>query len=70
MSTKPVSVWAGFGPPKNSAASLKHVLRPEASGSASYHQEACVHVQRRLSDRQYVPGEVGQMDIKHWKKTV
>lgn len=25
-------------------------------------------VQRRLSDRQYIPGEVGQMDVKHWKK--
>lgn len=25
-------------------------------------------VQRRLSDRVYAPGEVGQMDVKHWKK--
>lgn len=24
--------------------------------------------QRRLSDRSYVPGEVGQMDVKHWKR--
>jgi transposase InsO family protein len=23
---------------------------------------------RRLSDRQYYPGEVGQMDVKHWKR--
>lgn len=25
-------------------------------------------VQRQLSDYPYVPGEVGQMDVKHWKK--
>lgn len=25
-------------------------------------------IQRRLSDRVYAPGEVGQMDVKHWKK--
>lgn len=25
-------------------------------------------VQRRLSDRAYIPGEVGQLDVKHWKK--
>lgn len=24
---------------------------------------------RRLSDRQYYPGEVGQMDVKHWKRS-
>ena len=26
-------------------------------------------LQRRLSDRQYFPGEVGQMDVKHWKRS-
>lgn len=26
-----------------------------------------VRIQRRLSDYQYIPGEVGQMDVKHWK---
>ena len=25
-------------------------------------------IQRRLSDYQYTPGEVGQLDVKHWKK--
>ncbi|HSW77706.1 MAG TPA: integrase core domain-containing protein, partial [Candidatus Chromulinivoraceae bacterium] len=25
-------------------------------------------IQRRLSDRVYVPGEVGQLDVKHWKR--
>lgn len=25
-------------------------------------------VQRRLSDYPYIPGEVGQMDVKHWKR--
>ena len=24
---------------------------------------------RRLSDREYYPGEVGQMDVKHWKRS-
>lgn len=27
-----------------------------------------IRVQRRLSDHQYTPGEVGQTDVKHWKK--
>jgi transposase InsO family protein len=27
-----------------------------------------IRVGRSLSDRQYFPGEVGQMDVKHWKK--
>ena len=27
-----------------------------------------VRKSRQLSDRQYVPGEVGQMDVKHWKR--
>lgn len=27
-----------------------------------------VRVGRQLSDRQYYPGEVGQMDVKHWKR--
>lgn len=27
-----------------------------------------VRVQRRLSDYPYIPGEVGQMDVKHWKR--
>jgi len=27
-----------------------------------------IRVGRQLSDRQYYPGEVGQMDVKHWKK--
>lgn len=27
-----------------------------------------VRTSRRLSDRQYYPGEVGQMDVKHWKR--
>lgn len=27
-----------------------------------------VRKQRQLSDRQYYPGEVGQMDVKHWKR--
>lgn len=27
-----------------------------------------VRTSRRLSDRQYHPGEVGQMDVKHWKR--
>lgn len=27
-----------------------------------------VRKSRRLSDRQYYPGEVGQMDVKHWKR--
>lgn len=27
-----------------------------------------VRKQRRLSDRVYQPGEVGQMDVKHWKR--
>lgn len=27
-----------------------------------------VRTGRRLSDRQYYPGEVGQMDVKHWKR--
>lgn len=27
-----------------------------------------VRVGRRLSDRQYYPGEVGQLDVKHWKR--
>lgn len=27
-----------------------------------------LRVGRRLSDRLYYPGEVGQMDVKHWKK--
>lgn len=26
-------------------------------------------VQRRLSDYEYTPGEVGQLDVKHWKHT-
>lgn len=25
-------------------------------------------IQRRLNDYEYVPGEVGQMDVKHWKR--
>ena len=27
-----------------------------------------IRVGRSLSDRQYYPGEVGQMDVKHWKR--
>jgi transposase InsO family protein len=27
-----------------------------------------VRISRQLSDRQYYPGEVGQMDVKHWKR--
>lgn len=27
-----------------------------------------VRKSRRLSDRQYYPGEVGQMDVKHWRR--
>jgi len=27
-----------------------------------------VRTSRKLSDRQYYPGEVGQMDVKHWKR--
>lgn len=27
-----------------------------------------VRTSRRLSDREYSPGEVGQMDVKHWKR--
>lgn len=27
-----------------------------------------VRISRRLSDRIYYPGEVGQMDVKHWKR--
>jgi transposase InsO family protein len=27
-----------------------------------------VRIQRRLNDYPYVPGEVGQMDVKHWKR--
>ncbi len=27
-----------------------------------------IRVGRSLSDRQYFPGEVGQMDVKHWKR--
>lgn len=27
-----------------------------------------IRTSRRLSDRQYYPGEVGQMDVKHWKR--
>jgi transposase InsO family protein len=27
-----------------------------------------IRVGRQLSDRQYYPGEVGQMDVKHWKR--
>ncbi|MGH7238828.1 MAG: hypothetical protein ACREHG_02055, partial [Candidatus Saccharimonadales bacterium] len=27
-----------------------------------------VRVGRQLSDREYCPGEIGQMDVKHWKK--
>lgn len=27
-----------------------------------------VRTSRQLSDRQYYPGEVGQMDVKHWKR--
>jgi len=27
-----------------------------------------VRKSRRLSDRQYFPGEVGQLDVKHWKR--
>lgn len=27
-----------------------------------------VRVARQLSDREYYPGEVGQMDVKHWKR--
>lgn len=27
-----------------------------------------VRVGRQLSDRQYYPGEVGQLDVKHWKR--
>jgi hypothetical protein len=27
-----------------------------------------VRVGRQLSDREYYPGEVGQMDVKHWKR--
>ena len=27
-----------------------------------------VRTSRRLSDRHYYPGEVGQMDVKHWKR--
>lgn len=28
-----------------------------------------VRVSRQLSDRQYYPGEVGQMDVKHWRRS-
>lgn len=28
-----------------------------------------VRIQRRLSDRVYQPGEVGQLDVKHWKRS-
>lgn len=28
-----------------------------------------VRTQRRLSDYEYTPGEVGQMDVKHWKRS-
>lgn len=28
-----------------------------------------VRTTRRLSDRIYLPGEVGQMDVKHWKRS-
>jgi transposase InsO family protein len=27
-----------------------------------------VRIQRRLNDYPYIPGEVGQMDVKHWKR--
>ena len=60
---------------------LSHVLRRDYGIAVSHHgvgnilkragllekRKKKVRTSRRLSDRQYCPGEVGQMDVKHWK---
>jgi transposase InsO family protein len=61
---------------------LSHVLRRDYGIAVSHHgvgnilkragllekRKKKVRTSRRLSDRQYCPGEVGQMDVKHWKR--
>jgi transposase len=60
---------------------LAHILTRDYGLSISHHgvgnvlrragllavRKKRVRTDRRLSDRQYYPGEVGQMDVKHWK---
>ncbi len=67
----------GYGEDK-----LAHVLARDYNVSLSHHgvgnilkragllvtRKKRVRAQRRLSDYPYAPGEVGQMDVKHWKK--
>lgn len=62
---------------------LSHVLERDYGLSISGHgvgnilkrakllekRQKKVRVGRQLSDRQYSPGEVGQMDVKHWKRS-
>jgi transposase InsO family protein len=61
---------------------LSHVLLRDYGLAVSHHgvgnilkrsellekRKKKVRTSRRLSDRQYYPGEVGQMDVKHWKR--
>lgn len=61
---------------------LSHILRRDYGVAVSHHgvgnalkragllvpRKKRVRKQRQLSNRHYFPGEVGQMDVKHWKK--
>lgn len=61
---------------------LAHVMQRDYAVTVSHHgvgnvlkragllekRKKKVRTSRRLSDRQYYPGEVGQMDVKHWKR--
>jgi transposase InsO family protein len=61
---------------------LCHVLKRDYGVTVSHHgvgnvlkragllekRKPRVRKGRQLSDRQYYPGEVGQMDVKHWKR--
>lgn len=61
---------------------LAHCLRRDYDTTISHHgvgnilkragltkpRKKKVRTHRRLSDRAYYPGEVGQMDVKHWKR--
>lgn len=61
---------------------LSHILKRDYGLTVSHHgvgnilkragllekRKKKVRTSRRLSDRQYYPGEVGQLDVKHWKR--
>jgi hypothetical protein len=62
---------------------LSHILQRDYDVSVSHHgvgnvlkragllekRKKKVRKTRQLSNREYYPGEVGQMDVKHWKRS-